>query len=145
MVWRTWRKLPGFQEVSWARSLFITALSDPNQIADGTLFSQVDGILVGGIDLQASLGLEPSFASTHHPQFLASIEKIQRAADANGLAVMGRVMADTLADRIKLGWRLFVCSSDAAGIISWGTQGLENYKKIAENAPRLQNGVSHKP
>jgi hypothetical protein len=41
-------------------------------------------------------------------------------------------MPDTLVDRIKLGWRLFICSTDAAGIINWGTQGLEKYKNIAE-------------
>jgi len=78
--------------------------------------------------------LEPSFASTHHSQFLASKEKTQRAANANNLAVLGGGMPDTLMDRIKLGWRLFICSTDAAGIINWGTQGLERYKKIAEGA-----------
>jgi len=100
--------------------------------------------MVGGWDLQSSLGLESSLASNHHPQFLESIERIQRAADANGLAVLGGGMPDTLVDRIKLGWRLFICSTDAAGIINWGTEGLEKYKKIAEGVLLQQNSRSHK-
>ncbi len=100
--------------------------------------------MVGGWDLQSSLGLEPSFASTHHPEFLVAIERIQRAADANGLAVLGGGMPDTLVDRIELGWRLFICNTDAAGIISWGTKRLEEYKKIAEGAKHHTNGISQK-
>jgi 2-keto-3-deoxy-L-rhamnonate aldolase RhmA len=106
----------------------------------------VDAIMVGGWDLQSSLGIEPSFASTHHPQFLEAIEKIQRAADANGVAVMGGGMADTLPHRIRLGWRLFICGTDAAGILSWGNQALEKYKEIAAGVYqplKNGNGVSH--
>lgn len=97
--------------------------------------------MVGGWDLQSSLGIDPSEASVHHPRFLEAIERIQRAADANGVAVMGGGMADTLQHRIRLGWRLFICGTDAAGILNWGNQALEKYKEIAAGACQpLKNG-----
>ena len=92
--------------------------------------------MVGGWDLQSSMKLSPSRAGNHHPEFLAAIEKIQRAADANGLAVMGAATPDTLADRIKLGWKLIITSPDAAGILNWGMQRLEECKKIAGEVSR---------
>ena len=49
--------------------------------------------------MQASLGLEPNPASTHHLEFLAAIKKIRNAADANNLVVLGGAMPDTVADR----------------------------------------------
>lgn len=83
--------------------------------------------MVGGFDLQASLGLEPNPASTHHLEFLATIKKIQNAADANNLVVLGGAMPDTVADRIRLGWRAFLCATDASAIITAGTESLSSY------------------
>lgn len=113
--------------------------------------------MVGGWDLQSSLGIEPSETSLHHPLFLESIQKIQRAADRNGLAVMGGAHPDTLQDRIQLGWRLFICGTDAAAILAWGEQALNKYKGISAGVPlepikngngqkkTLENGNIHRP
>ena len=92
--------------------------------------------MVGGFDLQASLGLEPSAGSLHHPKFLEAIRNIQAAADANGLAVLGGAMPDTVADRIKLGWRVFLCATDANHIIKGGEESLASYKSIAGSVTR---------
>ena len=92
--------------------------------------------MVGGFDLQASLGLEPSPGSAHHPEFLAAIKKIQGAADANDLVVLGGAMPETVADRIELGWRAFLCATDASAIIKAGTESLSSYKSIAESVSR---------
>ena len=90
--------------------------------------------MVGGFDLQASLGLEPNVANLHHPDFLEAIGKVQVAADANDLAVLGGALPETVADRIKLGWRAFLCATDAAHIIKAGTESLAEFKSIAEGA-----------
>lgn len=92
--------------------------------------------MVGGFDLQASLELEPSPHSLHHPGFLGAIQKIQGAADANGLVVLGGALPDTVADRIKLGWRAFLCATDAGAIIKAGTESLTEFKSIAESTAR---------
>lgn len=97
--------------------------------------------MVGGFDLQTSLGLEPSPSALHHPLFLEAIETIQRAADAHGLAVLGGAQPATLQDRLRLGWRAFICGTDAAGIVNWGTQALGEYKAIIAAAAPKSNGT----
>ncbi|KAF8252247.1 HpcH/HpaI aldolase/citrate lyase family protein [Wilcoxina mikolae CBS 423.85] len=100
----------------------------------------VDALMVGASDLRFSLGLAAGSMDGDEPSFLAALDKIQRAADANSLAVLGfAVTPEILERRLKLGWRAFICHADASGIFSSGTQGLLAYQKIAEG--KKQNGM----
>lgn len=102
--------------------------------------------MVGVGDLRLSLGLEPGSQDGDEPEFIASLAKIQRAADANGLCVLGFAMTpEILQRRIGLGWRAFVIHGDAGGIFKSGSEGLQFSMKTAEKAGKMNgfatNGV----
>lgn len=100
--------------------------------------------MVGGYDLQASLNLPVVTESMRHPVFLEAITSIQRAADANGLTVLGSGALEALEDRVKLGWRAFLCSPDTTGILVHGNQELEACKARAVSAVTGKwNGTLH--
>ncbi|RMD41934.1 hypothetical protein DV735_g3155, partial [Chaetothyriales sp. CBS 134920] len=103
----------------------------------------VDALMVGAGDLRASLGLEVGSQDGQEPVFLEAMAKIQRAADANGLAVLGFAMTpDILQRRIQLGWRAFVIHSDASAIYKSGVQTLEAQVKVADAAEDIPVTVS---
>jgi 2-keto-3-deoxy-L-rhamnonate aldolase RhmA len=104
--------------------------------------SIVDGLMVGGYDLQASLKLPVITESMRHPVFLEAIVSIQRAADANGLTVLGSGALEALEDRVKLGWRAFLCSPDTTGILVHGNQELEACKARAVSAVTGKRNVT---
>lgn len=117
------------------------SFSFPSKIGKGlTEIKLVDGLLVGLNDLQCSLGLEPGPTTAGEAIVLAAINRIQRVADANNLAVMGRATAETLEDRLKLGWRAIVCHGDVAGILDSGTQALQACQQIAERVLARSDG-----
>lgn len=61
------------------------------------------------------------------PEFLAALERIQDAADSNGLAILGfAVTQEILVKRLKLGWRALICHADASSIFNSGTQSLRS-------------------
>jgi len=65
-------------------------------------------------------------------EFLAALDKIQCAADANKLAVLGfAVTLEILEKRIKLGWRALICHADVSGIYNSGVQGLQANQQLA--------------
>ena len=112
---------------------FPSPLAFRNRRDDGP----VDALMVGTSDLRLSLGLTPGSMDGDEPCFLDALNKIQRAADANGLAVLGfAVTPDILERRIKLGWRAFVCHADVSGIFGSGTLGLKAYRMIAGEIAR---------
>lgn len=111
----------------------------------------IDALMVGAGDLRASLGLEVGSQDGDEPVFLEALQKIQRAADANGLAVLGFAMTpEILARRVEQGWRAFVVHSDAAGIYHSGVRALEAQAQVANAAlakrkifrPNGVNGVN---
>ncbi|RMZ79862.1 hypothetical protein DV737_g3209, partial [Chaetothyriales sp. CBS 132003] len=102
----------------------------------------VDALMVGAGDLRASLGLEVGSQDGQEPAFLEAMSKIQRAADANDLAVLGFAMTpEILQRRIQLGWKAFVIHSDASGIYKSGVQTLEAQMQVAEAASNQGNGL----
>ncbi|KAI0872903.1 putative 2-dehydro-3-deoxyglucarate aldolase [Hypoxylon argillaceum] len=115
--------------------------------------SGVDALMVGVADLRCSMGFEVGSQDGEEPVFMAAMEKIQRAADANGLAVLGFAMGDEILQRrLRLGWRAFIIHSDGYGIFESGTSSIRNGIKISEeikssrNALKINstiNGVKH--
>lgn len=104
----------------------------------------VDGLMVGGYDLQASLNLPVVKESMRHRTFLEALTTIQGAADAHGLAVLGSGALEVLEDRVKMGWRAFLCSPDTTGILVHGNQELEACKAKAVSAcTGHKNGLLH--
>ncbi len=74
------------------------------------------------------------------PEFLAALERIQNAADSNGLAILGfAVTPEILEKRLKLGWRAFICHADASSIFSSGTQSLKGNLLIAETVAQVKD------
>lgn len=95
--------------------------------------------MVGAGDLRFSLGLAAGSQDGDEPTFLAALDKIQRAADANNLAVLGFAMTpDILRRRLQLGWRAFIVHADASGIFKSGTEGLQSNLEVALGAGRPQ-------
>ncbi|KZF20954.1 HpcH/HpaI aldolase/citrate lyase family protein [Xylona heveae TC161] len=93
----------------------------------------VDALMVGASDLRFSLGLEAGSQDGDEPTFLAALEKIQRAADENGLCVLGFAMSPKVLERrLKLGWRALIIHGDAPGIVNSGAESLKSSLKVAE-------------
>jgi len=89
--------------------------------------------MVGAGDLRCSLGLEVGSQDGDEPSFLAALDKIQRAADKNGLAVLGFAMThEILERRLKLGWRAFIVHSDGSAIFKSGMESFEDNVKFAK-------------
>ena len=59
----------------------------------------VDALMVGAGDLRCSLGLEVGSQDGDEPVFLDALEKIQKAADGNELAVLGFAMTPEILRR----------------------------------------------
>lgn len=97
--------------------------------------------MVGAGDLRCSLGLEVGSQDGDEPSFLAALDKIQRAADKNGLAVLGFAMTpEILERRLKLGWRAFIIHSDGAGVFKSGVKSFEDSINFAKL--KSANGVN---
>ena len=101
--------------------------------------------MVGAGDLRCSMGLEVGSQDGDEPEFLAAMEKIQRAADKNGLAVLGFAMTpEILERRLKLGWRALIIHSDGAGVFKSGVKSFEDNVKLAKvvgvNGAKATNG-----
>jgi 2-keto-3-deoxy-L-rhamnonate aldolase RhmA len=93
--------------------------------------------MVGAGDLRFSLSLAAGSQDGDEPSFLAALDKIQRAADANGLAVLGFAMTpEILRRRLQLGWRAFIVHADASGIFKSGTEGLQSTLEVAVGSER---------
>lgn len=89
--------------------------------------------MVGAGDLRCSLGLEVGSQDGDEPVFLAAMEKIQRAADKNGLVVLGFAMTpEILERRLKLGWKAFIIHSDGAGVFKSGVKSFEDNVTFAK-------------
>jgi 2-keto-3-deoxy-L-rhamnonate aldolase RhmA len=89
--------------------------------------------MVGAGDLRCSLGLEVGSQDGDEPEFLAAMDKIQRAADKNGLAVLGFAMTpEILERRLKLGWKAFIVHSDGAGVFKSGMKSFEDNVQFAK-------------
>jgi hypothetical protein len=98
--------------------------------------------MVGAGDLRCSLGLEMGSQDGDEPVFLDALARIQQAAEANNLAVLGFAMTpDIQRRRIQRGWRAFIVHSDGYGICRSGNEALEAGLQLAENL-RRENGVS---
>ena len=104
--------------------------------------------MVGAGDLRCSLGLEVGSQDGDEPEILAALDKIQKAADGNGLAVLGFAMTpDILRRRLQRGWRAFIVHADASGIFNSGVQSFSPNVEFAESingSKGLVNGHSSK-
>ena len=90
--------------------------------------------MVGAGDLRCSLGLEVGSQDGDEPQFLEALEKIQKAADENNLAVLGFAMTpEILRRRLRRGWRAFIVHADASGIYNSGVQSFRSNVELAES------------
>lgn len=97
--------------------------------------------MVGAGDLRCSMGLEVGSQDGDEPVFLAALDKIQRAADKNGLAVLGFAMTpEILERRLKLGWKAFIVHSDGAGVFKSGVRSFEDNVRLAKVA--AMNGLN---
>ena len=97
----------------------------------------VDAIMVGAGDLRSSLGLEMGSQDGDEPIFLDALDKIQRAADANNLAVLGFAMTpEILRRRLQQGWRAFIVHSDGYGISRSGNEALEMGTQLAQEVKK---------
>ncbi|KAF2184930.1 HpcH/HpaI aldolase/citrate lyase family protein [Zopfia rhizophila CBS 207.26] len=95
----------------------------------------IDALMVGAGDLRCSVGLEVGSQDGDEPVFLAALDKIQRAADKNGLAVLGFAMTpEILERRLKLGWKAFIVHSDGAGVFKSGVKSFEDNVRLAKVA-----------
>ncbi|KAF4629853.1 hypothetical protein G7Y89_g8288 [Cudoniella acicularis] len=95
----------------------------------------IDALMVGTGDLRCSLGLEVGSQDGDEPRFLAALDKIQRAADKHGLAVLGFAMTPKILERrVKLGWRAFIVHSDGSAIFNSGVKSLEDNVRLVELA-----------
>ncbi|KAL8920832.1 MAG: hypothetical protein Q9208_006004 [Pyrenodesmia sp. 3 TL-2023] len=101
----------------------------------------VDALMVGASDLRFSLGLPAGSMDGDEPEFVAALGKVQKAADANNLAVLGfAVTPDILRKRLELGWRALICHSDASGIFNSGSRVFETNCELAESLGPLPSG-----
>ncbi|RYP50318.1 hypothetical protein DL768_004135 [Monosporascus sp. mg162] len=74
----------------------------------------VDALMVGAGDLRCSLGLEVGSQDGNGSTILDTLEKIQRAADVNDLAVFGfATTPEILGRRLERGWRAFIVHSES--------------------------------
>lgn len=98
--------------------------------------------MVGAGDLRCSLGLEVGSQDGDESVFLDALDKIQRAADANGLAVLGFAMTpDILRRRLQRGWRAFIIHADGYGVFKSGMESLNDAVKLSENVRVELNGI----
>ncbi|KAL8726521.1 MAG: hypothetical protein Q9166_006653 [cf. Caloplaca sp. 2 TL-2023] len=105
--------------------------------------SGVDALMVGAGDLRCSLGLEVGSQDGDEPSFLAALDKIQRAADKNGLAVLGFAMTPgILRRRLDLGWRAFIVHADGSGIFNSGVQAFRSNVEFAESLQQSRKTVT---
>ncbi|KAF4998419.1 hypothetical protein FDECE_11793 [Fusarium decemcellulare] len=104
----------------------------------------IDALMVGAGDLRCSMGLEVGSQDGDEPVFLSALDKIQRAADKNGLAVLGFAMTpEILERRLKLGWRAFVVHSDGSGVFKSGVRTFEDNIALATTlGAKGMNGVN---
>ena len=101
--------------------------------------------MVGASDLRFSLGLPAGSMDGDEPKFVAALARIQSAADANGLAVLGfAVTPEILRKRIELGWRAFITHADASSIFNSGTQNLEANLQVVKPVSHSTNGEVEK-
>jgi 2-keto-3-deoxy-L-rhamnonate aldolase RhmA len=90
--------------------------------------------MVGAGDLRCSLGLEVGSQDGDEPSFLDALDKIQRAADKNGLAVLGFAMTpEILEQRLKRGWKAFIIHSDGASVFKSGMQSFQDNVKLTKS------------
>lgn len=107
--------------------------------------------MVGAGDLRCSMGLEVGSQDGDEPVFLAALDKIQRAAEKNGLAVLGFAMTpEILERRLKLGWRAFIVHSDGAGVFKSGMKSFEDNVALAKlvglnGVPKVNGGLLENP
>ncbi|KJX92283.1 hypothetical protein TI39_contig5877g00004 [Zymoseptoria brevis] len=81
----------------------------------------IDALMVGTGDLRCSLGLKVGTQDGDEPAFIAALDRIQRAADRNGIAVLGFAMSrEILESRLELGWKAFIVHSDGSAILKSG-------------------------
>lgn len=105
-----------------------------------SVIAQVDALMVGAGDLRCSLGLAVGSQDGDEPVFLEALEKIQKAADANNLAVLGFAMTpEILRRRLERGWRALIIHSDGYGIFKSGVEGLGSSLELA-NSLHLRDG-----
>lgn len=103
----------------------------------------VDALMVGAGDLRCSLGLEVGSQDGEEPRFLAALDKVQRAADKNGLAVLGFAMTpEILERRLRLGWKAFIVHADASAVFHSGVESFRSNAKLAESVGRPQKAVN---
>ncbi|KAI1826177.1 putative 2-dehydro-3-deoxyglucarate aldolase [Xylaria intraflava] len=103
----------------------------------------VDALMVGVADLRCSMGFEVGSQDGEEPNFMAAMNRIQTAADANGLAVLGFAMTDEILQRrLRLGWRAFIIHSDGYGIFNSGTASIQNGIKLSEDFKATQSQAS---
>ena len=90
--------------------------------------------MVGAGDLRCSLGLEVGSQDGDEPEFLAALQKIQKAADQSGMAVLGFAMTkEILKRRVELGWRAFIVHADAPGIFNSGMQSFSSNVEFVQS------------
>jgi 4-hydroxy-2-oxoheptanedioate aldolase len=83
------------------------------------------------------MGLPTGSLDGDETQFLNALKKIQEAADANNLPIMGFASTPAMLERrIQLGWRAFIIHGDVSGIYSSAVQGLQSYLDIANGIER---------
>ena len=74
---------------------------------------------------------------------MAALENIQKAADENGLAVLGFAMTpDILRRRLHRGWRAFIVHADASGIFDSGVQSFRSNAELAESVKDSKGPVN---
>ncbi|KAH8658403.1 putative 2-dehydro-3-deoxyglucarate aldolase [Xylariales sp. PMI_506] len=104
----------------------------------------IDALMVGVGDLRCSMGLEVGSQDGDEPAFLAALDKIQKAADANNLAVLGFAMTpEILRRRVERGWRAFIVHTDGYGIFKSGNESFDASVKLAKQTKMGANGFSN--
>ena len=114
-----------------------------NNVEDIARVPGVDALMVGAGDLRCSLGLEVGSQDGDEPAFLDALEKIQKAADENNLAVLGFAMTpEILRRRLNRGWRAFIVHSDGSGIFNSGVQSFRSNMELASSvkSAKVVNG-----
>lgn len=103
----------------------------------------VDALMVGVGDLRCDLGLELGSQDGDEPEFLDALDRIDRAAHANKLALLGFAMTPTILQRrLARGWRAFIIHSDGYGISKSGNESVESSIATAKMARTGANGAS---
>ncbi|KAK1139080.1 hypothetical protein N8T08_001326 [Aspergillus melleus] len=110
----------------------------------------IDGLMVGAGDLRCSMGLEVGSQDGSEPAFLDAMNKIQCAADRNGIAILGFAMTrEILERRLKLGWRALIVHSDAAGVFKSGMMSIEDnvalVNELGSDCSNPRHGANGKP